>query len=319
LTLARVKIEVMGMYRTVQCAGLASITALTLTLSGCTTVLHESRGGVGSGKEITVGSPAVPEGRLLAEIYGQALAEHSFDISYNWGPGSRAEYLRALQDSAIDLVPDYSLGVLADLAPASRERSAVDIRFALKDALADLGLYSTAPAQAENGRAFVVTKAFATTHDAASIADLGVISSTLTIGATAAYERGDTGRASLEKKYGIAGWQLKELENDDPEVAVAALVAGEVDVVVLTAASKYVLPHDLLVLRDTSLLFRVNNVVPVISSDTDTRSVTRIVDAVSKKLTTQALRELITRQANSRVGDAVIARDWLILNELVNS
>ena len=306
------------MYRTVRQAALASIVLASVSLTGCAGQFDVARAGIGEGTAITVGVPPVPEGRLLAELYGQALAAQSFDVSYNFGVGTRAEYLSAMQKGSLDLVPDYSLSLLTHLSPESPERSAIDITFALEDELAELGLYSVKSSEGENGRAFVVTREFAEANDVASIADLGAISSTLTIGATKVFERSDAGRAVLKKMYAITGWRLAVLETDDPEVAVSALVAGEIDVAVLPEASRYIVPNDLVALADPSLLFRVSTVVPVVTSEIDTRPIVDIVDSVSEKLTTEALRDLITRQANSRApGDAVIARDWLLRTQLI--
>jgi osmoprotectant transport system substrate-binding protein len=313
----------MGMYRTVRREVLSVVafaaTALcTVTLVGCSGQFDHAGEGPGAGVEITIGAPAVEEGRLLAEIYGQALADKSFEVSYNFGAGNRSQYLSAMQSGAIDLVPDYSLSVLTHLSPSSPERSAVDVNFAVEDELALLGLYAVAPTEAQNGRAFVVTREFAEAQGVASIADLGSISSELIIGGTKEYERSDAGRAVLKKMYAIAGWRLKVLDTSDPQVAVDALVSGEIDVAVLPAASKYLVPHDLVALTDPSLLFRVNNVIPIVTSEVDTRPIVNVVDAVSEKLTTDALRDLITRQANERApGDAVIAHDWLVRNGLV--
>lgn len=308
----------MGMYRTVRRVAVASATVFALTLTGCSQLFPDDGLASGTLSEITVGSPAVPEGRLLAEIYGQALAAYSYDVTYNYGAGNRASYLVSMQNGAIDLIPEYSLSLLTHLSPSALERSKVDVVYAVEGDLADVGLYVLAPAEAVNSRAFVVTREFAEENDVSSIAELGAISSTLTIGGTKAFEKSDTGRAVLKKMYGIAGWRLNDLDSDAPEVAVESLIAGESDVIVLPAASQLIVPNDLVVLSDPSLLFRVNNVIPVVRSEIDTRPIIRIVDAVSEALTTEALRDLITRHANERApGDAEIAHDWLVRNKLI--
>ncbi len=306
------------MYRTVRRASLCLFMVVVVPLTGCSEVFGEDVQGSGAGTQITVGSSGVPEGRVLAEVYGQALEDHSYDVSYNFGAGSRAGYLRLMQDGAIDIVPDYSLSLLTNLLPTARARSTVDIGLAVKENLADIGLKSSLPASAENGRTLVVTRTFAEANNLTTVADLRAISRTLVIGGTAEFEGSDAGRAALQKEYAIEGWTLYELASDDEKSAVDALKIGDINVAILTAASPFIAGEGLVALRDTSLLFRANNVIPVLSSKADTRSIVEIVDAVSEKLTTEALRDLIARQANSRApGDAVIARDWLLRTQLI--
>ena len=67
----------------------------------------------GGGGAITVGSADFAESQLLAQIYGQALAEAGFDVDYQLGIGAREVYFEAIESGEIDLVPEYTDSLLS--------------------------------------------------------------------------------------------------------------------------------------------------------------------------------------------------------------
>ena len=69
--------------------------------------------GGGGGGAITVGSADFPESQLLAQIYGQALAEAGFDVSYELAIGAREVYFDAVESGEVDLVPEYTNSLLS--------------------------------------------------------------------------------------------------------------------------------------------------------------------------------------------------------------
>ncbi|MGV8969130.1 MAG: glycine betaine ABC transporter substrate-binding protein [Microbacteriaceae bacterium] len=308
----------MGMYRTVRGLSLTVALCVTLSLTGCNSNIFDQTSQAGSAGEITIGSPNVPEGRLLAELYGQVLSEHSYDVFYNFGVGTRESYIRALQSELIDVIPDYSGDVLQELAQGASEKSVIDVSLAAKKALLDVGLIGLDPSSGQNRRSFVITREFASAHSIESMSDLKDFPRTLLIGATEGTPQGGVGRAPLEKQYEITDWSPVDFPAGQIEAALDSLAAEEVDIVVLASASTQVRTRNLVVLTDPRSVFTAKNVMPIVTSDLSTRSVIDVLDSVSDALTDEALQILFARQANSRApGDSAIAREWLLKNSLI--
>jgi osmoprotectant transport system substrate-binding protein len=311
----------MGMYRTVSRASLILILGLTLAVTGCSqsTLDFDATAEEGSAGGITIGAPPLPEGRLLAELYGQVLVENSYDVTYNFGLDSRASYLQALGNDIVDVVPDYSGNVLRHMAPAAPEKSFIDVSLAAKKNLSDLGLVGLDPSRAENRRAFVVSPAFAALFSVSSMRDLANFDRTLVIATPEGMEPGGAPSVALSKQYSIDNWSPIEFSRADTETVLASLESGEIDIVVLDSASAFIEARSLVVLEDPSAVFTANNLMPIVTSDRSSRSLIVVLDSVSDAVTPEALRALVFRHSNERApGDATIARDWLIRQGLVS-
>ena len=66
----------------------------------------------GQGGPIVVGSANFTESAIIAEIYSQALAAKGIESSTKLNIGSREVYIKALQDSSISVVPEYTGNLL---------------------------------------------------------------------------------------------------------------------------------------------------------------------------------------------------------------
>jgi osmoprotectant transport system substrate-binding protein len=103
--------------RTLAVAGL-SVAALALAACGAgTDPLAEpssgsSGGAGGAGSKIIVGSADFTESQILGELYAQAITAKGGDATTKPGIGSREVYIKALQDSSISVVPEYTGNLL---------------------------------------------------------------------------------------------------------------------------------------------------------------------------------------------------------------
>ena len=57
-------------------------------------------------KSIKVGSADFTESKIVADIYAQALEANGFNITRQFGIGSRETYISAVQEHSIDLIPE---------------------------------------------------------------------------------------------------------------------------------------------------------------------------------------------------------------------
>src|ERR1044072_3428822 len=89
------------------------VVALTLIIAACGSS-NPLGGGAISGdlKSIKVGSADFTESKIVAEIYAQALEANGFEVSRQFGIGSRETYIPAVQDHSIDLIPEYTGNLL---------------------------------------------------------------------------------------------------------------------------------------------------------------------------------------------------------------
>ncbi|MEJ1231455.1 MAG: glycine betaine ABC transporter substrate-binding protein [Galbitalea sp.] len=96
----------------------------SLVLAGCSSTPAPKT-------SVVVGSANFSENVILADIYGQALAENGFKVSYKLNIGARAAYIPALEKGEVNLIPEYSGSILdfldnsatANSRPTSRRPS----------------------------------------------------------------------------------------------------------------------------------------------------------------------------------------------------
>ena len=134
----------MKLARTFTATGLTLAALLLAACGGNSDPLgQQSAAPSGSGSAgaapIVVGSANFTESNIIAEIYSQALAAKGIQSSTKLGIGSREVYIKALQDSSIAIVPEYTGNLLLNFQPNATAKSAADVEAALTQALpADL-------------------------------------------------------------------------------------------------------------------------------------------------------------------------------------
>ena len=84
-----------------------------------------------------VGSANFTESQIIAEIYSQALAAKGIESSTKLDIGSREVYIKALQDSSISVVPEYTGNLLLYFDKDATAKTAEEVEAALPDALPD--------------------------------------------------------------------------------------------------------------------------------------------------------------------------------------
>jgi osmoprotectant transport system substrate-binding protein len=273
----------------------AGALALALaTLAGCAADDADPLD-TGSGARITVGAENSAESRIVAQLYGQALAHHGYAVDYNEGVGDRASFIPALQAGIVDIMPDTSGALLYGADPGAFARSSDAVIDALPKALGELGLTVFDAADADNAEAFVVTDAFSTDYQVTSIGDLSYRESQITIGGPPGFLESRHGQDGLLSAYRLSRYSAKELGADTPTALVSALLTGAVQVAVIPRTTPSIELNSLVVLRDPKSLITAQNIVPVASADADHADVRRVIDEVSALLTTDELRSLNAR------------------------
>ena len=298
---------------------LAAVVPVALTVSACGSS-NPLGGGSASGdlKSIVVGSADFPESKILAELYAQALEANGFTVGRQLGIGSRETYIPALQDHSIDLIPEYTGNLLKYFDPKATVTGPQDVELALFRALpGDLSMLTPSPAADVDTVA--VTADTAQKWNLKTIADLAPRSAEVKFGAPSEFLNRAEGIPGLKANYGldVAEHNFVAISDGGGPATVRALVDGTVTAADIFSTSPAIPQNNLVVLEDPKNNFPAANVVPVVSSQKKSNDLKRVLDAVSAKLTTEALIELNTAvSGNAGIDPDEAARKWLAENGL---
>jgi osmoprotectant transport system substrate-binding protein len=263
---------------------------------------------------IVVGSANFPENVLLAEIYAGALSAKGVKVDKKLNIGSRDTYIPALKDGSIDLLPEYT-GVLAQYFNKNvKATDAAGVYAELKAALPQT-LTVLDKSAAEDKDSVVVTKETAAKLKLKSIADLGPYAKNLTLGGPPEWKTRLTGVPGLKKVYNLEFKTFRPLDVGGP-LSVQALKNGQVDAVNLFTTDPSIATNGFVVLDDPKSLFAAQNVVPLITKSKVNPTVSATLNAISAKLDTATLGELVKQVVVDKKDAAAVAKAFLAKNNL---
>jgi osmoprotectant transport system substrate-binding protein len=291
---------------------LATVLALITAACGSSNPLG---GGSVSGdlKSVVVGSADFPESKIIAEIYAQALEANGFTVGRQFGIGSRETYIPAVRDHSIDLIPEYTGNLLQYFDPKTKATSPDAVELALLRALpGDLSILTPSPA--EDKDTVAVNQATAQKWNLKTIGDLAARSREVKFGAPSEFLNRTEGLPGLKKNYGldISPNNFVAISDGGGPATVRALVDGTVTAADIFSTSPAIPQNKLVVLEDPKNNFLAANVVPLVSSQKKSDQLKTVLDAVSAKLTTEALIQLnsaVSGNAGVNADDA--ARKWV--------
>ncbi|KAA9086593.1 ABC transporter substrate-binding protein [Microbacterium radiodurans] len=259
---------------------------------------------------IVIGSQDYYSNEIIAEIYAQALEGAGKTVDRQFTTGQREAYLPELENGSLTLFPEYSGNLLQYFDAETEARTSEDVYAALADALPE-NLTVLDQATASDQDSYTVTAAFAEQWNLTTIADLANVTEPLTLGGPAELEQRPYGPSGLEATYGVqAAFQATG------ETTVDDLVAGTVNIANVFTADPRIQTDDLVVLEDPEGLFLASNVVPVVNTSVEAE-VADTINAVSAKLTPEALVALNVQSTVDKLEPAAIAKAWLEENGLV--
>jgi osmoprotectant transport system substrate-binding protein len=296
-------------------AVLAAVLALVTSMLSACGSSNPLGGGEISGdlKSIAVGSADFTESKIIAEIYAQALQANGFDVRRQFGIGSRETYVPAVKDHSIDLIPEYTGNLLQYFDKNTKATDPEAVELALYRALpGDLSILTPSPANDQDTVA--VTKATAEKWNLKTIADLAAHSPEVKFGGPSEFQSRAEGLPGLKAKYGldITPANFVSISDGGGPATVRALVDGTVTAADIFSTSQAIPQNDLVVLQDPKNNFLAANVVPLVASQKMSDQLKTVLDAVSAKLTTEALIEMNTATSgNSGIDPDQAARKWV--------
>jgi len=263
---------------------------------------------------IVVGSANFPENALLAEIYAGALSAKGVKVDKKLNIGSRETYIPALKDGSIDLIPEYT-GVLDQYFNKNAKATTADGVYAELKAAVPATLTVLDKSAAEDKDSVVVTQKTAAKFGLKSIGDLAPRAKDLTLGGPPEWKTRPTGVPGLKKVYNLEFKTFRPLDTGGP-LSVQALKNGQVDAVNLFTTDPAIAANGFVVLDDPKSLFAAQNVVPLITKSKVNPTVSAALNAVSTKLDTAALGELVKEVVIDKKDAAVVAKEFLTKNAL---
>jgi osmoprotectant transport system substrate-binding protein len=302
--------------RSSACGWKLAVVALVLALitAGCGSS-NPLGGGEISGdlKSITVGSADFTESKIIAEIYAQALEANGFTVGRQFGIGSRETYIPAVQDHSIDLIPEYTGNLLQyfDEETPATTPDAVLLGL-LKSLPGDLSILYPSPA--EDKDTLAVTEATAEKWNLKTIADLAAHSPEVKVGAPSEFQTRVTGLVGLKDDYGleIAPANFIAISDGGGPATVQALTSGAITAANIFSTSPAIDQNNLVVLEDPKNTFLAANVVPLVASQKMSNELKTVLDAVSAKLSTEALIALNTSvEGNQGIDPDEAAEKWI--------
>jgi osmoprotectant transport system substrate-binding protein len=273
-----------------------------------------SGGGGGGGGSVVVGSANFPENALLAEIYAGALKAKGVQVKKKLNIGSRETYIPALKDGSIDLIPEYT-GVLTQYFSKTLKAVSSDGVYSELKASLPSTLTVLDKSAAEDKDAVAVTKATAAKDHLKTIADLQPIAKNITLGGPPEWKTRATGVPGLKKVYGLTFKSFRPLDTGGP-LSVQALKNGQVDAVNLFTTDPSIAANSFVILGDPKNLYAAQNVVPLITKSKSNPTIASALNAVSAKLDTKTLGELVKQVVVEKKDASAVAKDFLSKNSL---
>jgi osmoprotectant transport system substrate-binding protein len=268
-------------------------------------------GKTGPAAEITIGTKNFPEQFVLGELYRQALEAHGFRVRLKSDIGSSEIVDRALTAGSLDMYPEYIGVAVSELAgKTKRPTSAADAYHEAKAFEETRGFTLLAMTPFTDQNALAVLPAYAKRRHLRTIADLARVPGTVTIAAPPEFESRFEGLVGLRSVYGLTRLKLKQMKIGEQYGALDKHMADVANVFSTDGQlekGRYVL------LRDPRNLFTFQNVAPVIRKDLLRKNpaLRGAIDAVSRKLTTKAMRGMNADVVQRGEKPAAVAQKFL--------
>jgi osmoprotectant transport system substrate-binding protein len=125
-----------------------------------------------------------------------------------------------------------------------------------------------------------------------------------------------TGLPGMKKIYGLEFKSFKSLDAGGP-LTINALKKGQVQAADVFSTDPNIPANNWVVLEDPKFLFAAQNVVPLISKAKATATVSDALNAVSAKLTTPVLADMVKQISGDEKKDPeTVAKEFLSTNGL---
>jgi osmoprotectant transport system substrate-binding protein len=267
---------------------------------------------------IVVGvSGAFTENQLVAEMYAQVLERAGYTVERELDLRSREISQNALESGRIDLKPEYLSSLLLFLDP-NAQASANTGGAAGQDSrlLERRGITVLTPSPAQDTNEFVANAKTAQRFDLTTLSSLMPVAGQLTFGGPPECAQRPFCMPGLKKVYGILFDDFRALDVGGQQT-IAALKTDEVQIALLFSTDPSIGQNGFVPLADDKHLQNAENITPVIRTEKLNDEVRRLLDAVSARLSTEKVTELVGKVVIDKQNVAAVAKAFLTANGLL--
>jgi osmoprotectant transport system substrate-binding protein len=273
----------------------------------------------GKGKSVTLGSKNFTEQFVLGQLYKQALEAKGYTVTYKKNLGSTEIADKALTSGKIDGYPEYIGIFLTTTAGDTKTYDTTDQAYAAASKFAaSRGQVISKPTPFEDVDAIGVKKDFADKNGLKSVADLKKLGGGLKLAGPPEFKTRFTGLVGLKKVYGVSpkfvplaiGLQYKALDDGKVDAADVFTTDGQLQ------RGSYA------VLEDPQKVFGIQNVAMLIDkkkADGLGPEFTQTIDAVSAKLTVEAMQKMNAAVDLDKQAPDAVAKQFLEANGLLGT
>ncbi len=261
------------------------------------------------GGKVIIGSANFDENTLLASIYAQALEAKGVQVEEKPGIGTREVIYDQVKSGGLTIVPEYNGNLLAFVDKATKAKTTEEVNAELKTKLPpELEVLDSSPA--EDKDTLTITKDEQAKQSLNTMEDLAKVSKTWVIGAPPEFKQ--RWEKELKSVYGIEfkDWKATGATTAD------AIKDGTVQVGNVFSTDPKIAANNLVSLQDTKNLFAAQNVTPLVNKAAVNDTITSTLNAISAKLSTQSLLDMMQKIAVNKDEPATVAKEWLTSNGL---
>jgi osmoprotectant transport system substrate-binding protein len=270
---------------------------------------------------IKIGSDNFYESKLMGEIYAQVLENAGYTVERKFGLGSRQERIPTMDAGQIDLVAEYvgsGLGFYDKTKISGDGQANAD---ALQAAIKSKGLTVLGISPGQDTNAFVVRAEDATSKSLTKLSDLAAIQDTLKWGLPSDCDTNPLCSGAL-KDYGIKYPPKQRTALGACDVPMATALQGKaIDVAELCSTQPAIVQFGFVVLEDDKKTQPAENIAPIVRDDylakVDAAAFKALLDAVSAKVTTDALTEMGKEVAIDQKDVGEVAKAFLTAQGLI--
>src|SRR5215475_12145135 len=245
----------------------------------------------GAAGTVVVGSANFPEDELLAEIYIQALQAKGVKVTPKLNIGAREVYYPQIEKGTISIMPEYNGALLSvSVDPKSNAKTTAQVDAALAAKLPPT-LQVLNPAPAQDSDSVTVTAATAAKYHLKSIADLAPYAKDMAIGGPPEFKTRVDGLIGLKDTYGLTFKSFVPLDESGP-LTLAALKDGKVQAADVFTTTPQIISDKLVPLADPKNNYAAQNVIPLVYKPAMNATIVATLNAISAKLTTEALLQM---------------------------
>jgi osmoprotectant transport system substrate-binding protein len=267
---------------------------------------------------VTLGAKNFTEEFVLGQLYTQALTAAGFKVTLVSNIGASEVVDRRLAAGRIDGYPEYTGTILSALAHDTRRPATAAETYARAQEFErrrGLTLLDTTPAQ--DSDVLVAKPAYARAHHLRSLADLRRLGAAAVVGAAPEFRTRLNGLVGLRRLYGLRRLRMEPLPIED---LYPALDGGRVELAAVFTTDGQLRNGDYRLLADPRNIFGFQNVTFVVRRSVlaaEGPAFAATINAVSAKLSTQALREMNAAVALGAQSPTDVARQFLAANGLL--